>query len=130
MSQKMMIMIHKTPHGTIAVHEAVEVMFIMAAYEMGLSVVFTDDAVLSLLKSQDTTDIGIKGFVNSLKALIDWDVTQVYVDSNALEQRNVLSDQLTSIGNDEETDEPVYASAINRKEIRQMMSEQNHILSF
>ena len=75
---KLMIVIRKAPHGTIYVQEAIEVMFIMASFDMDLSIVFLDDGVNAVKQGQDTKELGIKGFSASLGALADWDVKNVY----------------------------------------------------
>ena len=82
--KKVMVTVRRAPHGSIYVQESVEVMFIFATYDMDLSVVFLDDGVLALQKSQDTKGLGIKGFMASLGALVDWEVTKVYVDRQSL----------------------------------------------
>lgn len=126
---KVMITVRKAPHGSIYVQEAIEVMFIVASYGMDLSVVFLDDGVLALKDGQDTSELGIKGFVASLGALTDFEVTQVYVDEQSLNDRNLSSDDLVFIGEDEETEEPVKAQVKSSEEIAKMMAEQNSIMS-
>lgn len=126
---KVMITVRKAPHGSIYVQEAIEVMFIVASYGMDLSVVFLDDGVLALKDGQDTSELGIKGFVASLGALTDFEVTQVYVDEQSLNDRNLSSADLVFIGEDEETEEPVKARVKSSEEIAKMMAEQNSIMS-
>lgn len=126
---KVMITVRKAPHGSIYVQEAIEVMFIVASYGMDLSVVFLDDGVLALKDGQDTSELGIKGFVASLGALTDFEVTQVYVDEQSLNDRNLSRDDLVFIGEDEETEEPVKAQVKSSEEIAKMMAEQNSIMS-
>lgn len=126
---KVMITVRKAPHGSIYVQEAIEVMFIVASYGMDLSVVFLDDGVLALKDGQDTSELGIKGFVASLGALTDFEVTQVYVDEQSLNDRNLSSADLVFIGEDEETEEPVKAQVKSSEEIAKMMAEQNSIMS-
>ena len=126
---KVMITVRKAPHGSIYVQEAIEVMFIVASYGMDLSVVFLDDGVLALKDGQDTSELGIKGFVASLGALTDFEVTQVYVDEQSLNDRNLSSDDLVFIGEDEDTEEPVKAQVKSSEEIAKMMAEQNSIVS-
>ena len=128
--KKVMITVRKAPHGSIYVHEAIEVMFIVATYEMDLSVVFIDDGVLALKSGQDTKLLGSKGFMASMGALVDWEVTQVYVDRQSLKDRNIAESDLISIGNDEETDEPVMPKVIDASKISAMMAEQHSIVSF
>ncbi len=126
---KVMITVRKPPHGTIYVQEAIEVMFIVASYGMDLSVVFLDDGVLALKSGQDTSELGIKGFMASLGALTDFEVTQVYVDQQSMTDRNLSEDDLVFIGEDEETEEPVKATITSSETIGKMMAEQDSIMS-
>lgn len=131
MSQhKLMIIIRKPPHGTIYVHEAIEVMFIMASFDMDLSVVFLDEGVNALRKNQDTKDIGIKGFSATLGALTDWDINKVYVDRQSMLDRNIVTEDILSIGEDEDTEEPVNPVELDTATLLNMMKEQDSILSF
>jgi tRNA 2-thiouridine synthesizing protein C len=126
---KVMITVRKAPHGSIYVQEAIEVMFIVASYGMELSVVFIDDGVLALKTGQDTGELGIKGFMASLGALTDFEVSNVYVDRTSLTERNMGEQDLVFIGEDEETEQPVRPAVLESQAIATMMAEQDSILS-
>jgi len=128
-ANKMMMIVREAPHGSIYVHEAIEVMFIMASFDMDLSVVFLDDGVYSLKQGQDTAGLGIKGFSASLGALADWDVKNVYVDEQSLRDRNITAEQLVSVGEDDDTEETIYPKVLTTEELKKMMHEQDTILS-
>lgn len=127
--KKIMITVRKAPHGSIYVQEALEVMFIVASYGMELSVVFLDDGVLALKTGQDTDELGIKGFMASLGALTDFEVTRVFVDQQSLTDRNMSDDDIVFIGEDEETEEPVKPVIHDSTTIAAMMAEQDSIIS-
>jgi len=128
-TKKVMITVRKAPHGSIYVQEAIEVMFIVASYGMELSVVFMDDGVLALKSGQDTTEIGIKGFMASLGALTDFEVTDVYADQESMKERNLTQDDFVFIGEDEDTEEQVKPRVLDSKAIAALMSEQDSIVS-
>ncbi|MCR4301011.1 MAG: DsrE family protein [Sulfuricaulis sp.] len=128
--KKVMVTVRKAPHGSIYAQEAIEVMFIFASYDMDLSVVFLDDGVLALHKGQDTQGLGIKGFMASLGALVDWEVTNVYVDRQSLRERNIAEDAIISIGKNEATDAPIMPKVLDSAEIAKMMAVQHGIVSF
>jgi tRNA 2-thiouridine synthesizing protein C len=128
--KKVMVTVRKAPHGSIYVQEALEVMFIFASYDMDLSVVFMDDGVLALRKGQDTQGLGIKGFMASLGALVDWEVTNVYVDRQSLQERNIAEDAIISIGKNEATDAPIMPKVLDSAEIAKLMTAQHGIVSF
>ena len=127
---KFMLIVRKAPHGSIYVHEAIEVMFIMATFDMDLSVVFLDDGVFAVKKGQDTKELGIKGFSASLGTLADWDVTNVDVDEQSLKDRNLSADDLVTLGEDDDTDEILYPKILSTDELKKMMHEQDSVLSF
>ncbi len=129
-SHKLMLIVRKAPHGSIYVHEAIEVMFIMATFDMDLSVVFLDDGVFAVKKGQDTKELGIKGFSASLGTLADWDVTNVYVDEQSLKDRNLSADNLITLGEDDDTEETLYPKILSTDELKKMMHEQDSVLSF
>ncbi len=129
-AKKVMIVVRRAPHGTIYVHEALEVMLIVAAYNMEVSVVFIDDGVYALKKGQDTSGLGTKAFMSAFRTLVDWEVENVYVDKSALEARSMDISQLTEIGVDDDTDELVMPKALDAREIHDLMQQQDSILSF
>lgn len=128
--KKVMVTVRKAPHGSIYVQESIEVMFIFATYDMDLSVVFMDDGVLALQPGQDTKGLGIKGFMASLGALVDWEVTKVYADRQSLKERNIAEDTIITIGKDEKTDAPIRPKVLDSAEIAAMMTQQHSIVSF
>lgn len=129
-AKKVMIVVRRAPHGTIYVHEALEVMLIVAAYNIEISAVFIDDGVYALKKGQDTSELGSKPFMSTFRTLIDWEVENVYIDSGALEARGIDKNQLTEIGVDDDTDELIMPKTLNAKEIYDLMQQQDSILSF
>jgi tRNA 2-thiouridine synthesizing protein C len=130
MERNLMISVHRPPHGSIYVQEAIEVMFIFASYDINLSVVFMDDGVMALKSGQDGSEAGMKGFMASLGALVDFEVENVFVDEESLKERNISVDDLVSIGDDFDTDVPVYPKVVSSAEIREMMDKQQGILPF
>jgi tRNA 2-thiouridine synthesizing protein C len=128
--KKVMVTVRKPPHGSIYVQESIEVMFIFATYDMDLSVVFLDDGVLALQAGQDTKGLGIKGFMASLGALVDWEVTKVYVDRQSLKDRGIREDAIIAIGKDDDSGAPIRPKVLDGAEIASMMAEQHSIVSF
>ncbi len=128
--KKVMVTVRKAPHGSIYVQESIEVMFIFATYNMDLSVVFLDDGVLALHTGQDTRALGIKGFMATLGALVDWEVTKVYVDRQSLKDRNIPEQAIVAIGKDEVTDAPIRPKLLDSAEIAALMATQHSIVSF
>jgi len=73
---------------------------------------------------------GIKGFMASIGALVDFEVEKVYVDRQSLADRNMSEDDLVYIGEDEDTEEPLKPQVLDSAEIRRLMEQQDAIMSF
>jgi tRNA 2-thiouridine synthesizing protein C len=128
--KKVLVVVSKAPHGTFYAQEALDVMFITTAYEIDLHVLFTADGVLSLKSRQNARAVDMKGFIASIGALAEWDITNVYVDADAMQNRGLQASDLVSIGEDEETEQPLYAKPVSTSEMRDLMATSEAILPF
>ncbi|MDH5751993.1 MAG: sulfurtransferase complex subunit TusC [Deltaproteobacteria bacterium] len=112
--KKFMNIIRRAPHGTIYTYEALEMILIMGAFEQDISVAFIDDGVYALVKNQDTSEIGIKGFSNTFRALDGYDIEKLYVDRESMEERGLTEDDLV-----------VGVEVVSSEELGNMMKEQD-----
>ena len=115
--KKIMHVFRRAPHGTIYSYEALETVLIMAAYDQDISMAFIDDGVYALKKDQDTSDIGIKGYMKTFTALDDYDVEKLYVDRQSLEERGLTKGDLI-----------VDVEVLDSKEIGKLINEQDVII--
>lgn len=90
--KKIMFIMRKAPHGSIYSYEGLETVLITAAYEQDMTMAFVGDGVFALVKGQDTSSIGIKGFIKTYGALEDYDVNKIYVDRQSMEERGLTLD--------------------------------------
>jgi tRNA 2-thiouridine synthesizing protein C len=116
--KRFMYVNRKAPYGTIYALECLEVVLISAAFDQDVSVVFLDDGVYQLKKSQDTTDIGMKNFSKTYGALDDYDVEKIYVEKESLEARGLTPDDLVI---------PVEVMAA--ESLREIMAQQDVVIS-
>lgn len=116
---KIMFVMRKPPHGAIYAYEGLEVILISAAYEQDVSVMFMGDGVMALLKTQDTTELGIKGFVKTYKVLEQYDIEKIYVDKKSLEDRGLTADDLI-----------IDVEILESDKINEMMNEQHVLMPF
>ena len=131
--KKLLYVNRKAPHGTIYALEGLEVVLVGAAFEQDVSVAFLDDGVFQLLDGQDTADIGVKNFSRTYKALGDFEVRKVYVERESLAERGLDSSDLMQITYEDENEdgaEKPLIRLVDRRELAQIMSEQDVILSF
>ena len=92
---KIMFVNRNAPHGTIYAWEGLEVVLIFGAFENELSAVYMDDAVFSLKKGQDTSELGIKGFMQTLPVLEDYGCEKIYADKESMEKRGLTADDFS-----------------------------------
>ncbi|MFO7592472.1 MAG: sulfurtransferase complex subunit TusC [Pseudomonadota bacterium] len=117
--KKFMYVNRKAPYGTIYALESLEVVLIGAAFEQDVSLAFIDDGVFQITKGQETGDIEMKNFSPTYRALEMYDVEKLYVEKESMEARGLS-----------EEDFIVDVEVKGRDELRNMMEEQDVILSF
>ncbi|HCF73134.1 MAG: sulfurtransferase complex subunit TusC [Proteobacteria bacterium] len=131
--KKFMYVNRHAPHGTIYALEGLEVVLIGAAFDQDVSMAFIGDGVFQLKKGQDTTDSDIKNFSPTYRALGDYDVTQLYVERESLEERGLaIGDLMDLTWEDEEDDwaEKPSIRVVNRQELSDLLETQDVILNF
>ena len=133
MIKKFMYLNRKAPYGTIYALESLEVVLIGAAFDQDVSLAFVDDGVYQLAKDQNTDAIGMKNFSPTYKALGDYEVNKIYVDSASLEERGLTVDDLMPLTYEDEDDdwaEKPSIRVVESAELAALMEEQDVILSF
>ncbi len=132
-TKKFLFVNRKAPHGTIYALESLEVVLISAAFDQDVSMVFADDGVFQVTKGQDTSEIETKNFSSTYKALGDFEVTKLYVDTDSLAERGLTADDLMPLTYEDEDDDYAEKPSIrlvNRTEIADLMEDQDVVLSF
>ncbi len=84
----------KAPHGTIYALETLETVLIAAAFDQDVSMVFLDDGVYQIKKDWDTTNVNMKNFSKTYRALDGYDVEKLYVEKESMEARGLTEDDL------------------------------------
>ena len=115
-SKKLMFVMQKPPHGSIYPYEGLEFILISGAYEQEISLVFLGDGVYNIKKDQDTSELGIKGFVKTYRTLEGYDIEKLYVDKKSMEDRGLTVDDLI-----------IPVEVKTSKEINVMMNEQHAV---
>ena len=94
----------RAPHGTIYGHEGLEVVLVGAAFDQEVSMAFVGDGVFQLKQAQDTSGIGTKNFAGAYRALADYDVTRLYVETESLEERGLTVGDLMPLTYEDDKD--------------------------
>ncbi len=131
--KKFLYVNRKAPYGTIYALESLEVVLIGAAFDQDVSLAFIDDGVFQLTKGQDTKEIGVKNFSPTYRALGDYEVTKLYVEKESLIERGLSTDDLQELTYEDEDDdwaEKPSIRIVSRKEMGELMGNQDVVLSF
>ena len=133
MAKKFLYVNRKAPHGTVYALESLEVVLIAAAFEQDVSLAFIDDGVYQLMQNQDTSQIGVKKFSPTYRALGDYEVNKIYVERESLEARGLTQDDLMPLtweDEDEDWAEKDSIHVISSGEMADIIEQQDVILSF
>jgi tRNA 2-thiouridine synthesizing protein C len=117
--KKFMYVNRRAPYGSIYALESLEVVLVGAAFDQDVSVVFADDGVFQLKKGQDTSELEMKNFSPTYRALEMYDVEKLYVEKESLETRGLTEDDLV-----------VPVEVMSASEIGNLMEQQDVVLSF
>lgn len=131
--KKFLYVNRKAPYGSIYALESLEVVLIGAAFEQEVSLAFLDDGVYQLMAGQDTAGVGMKNFSKTYKALGDYEVRKLYVETEALAERGLsLADLQEITWEDEEEDyaEKPSILLVDRAEMTRLIAAQDVVLSF
>ncbi len=117
--KKFMFINRRAPYGTVYALESLEVVLITATFDQDVSLVFLDDGVYELVKSQSTKGIGVKNLSPSYRALDGYDVEKLYVERASLEARGLTKEDLL-----------VPVKVLESAQMAALMAEQDVVLSF
>lgn len=132
-AKKFMYINRKAPYGTVYAWESLEVVLIGAAFDQEVSLAFVDDGIYQLMKSQDTTELGIKNFSPTYAALGDYDVNKIYIEKESLEARGLTLDDLQHLvweDEDEDYAEKDSIRVVTSAELAEIFETQDIVLSF
>ena len=117
--KKFMYVNRRAPYGSVYALESLEVVLVGAAFDQDVSVVFADDGVFQLKKGQDTSEVEMKNFSPTYRALEMYDVEKLYVEKESLEARGLTEEDLV-----------VPVKVMTNSEIGKLMEQQDVVLSF
>ncbi|GIU32781.1 MULTISPECIES: sulfurtransferase complex subunit TusC [unclassified Shewanella] len=95
--KKLCIVFKQPPHGTAHGREGLDLSLLSASFEKEVSLLFTNEGVLTLLKGQDPESIGAKDYIATLGALPLYDIDTVLVCKESMQELG-LSEQELRIG--------------------------------
>lgn len=93
-SRSCLIVSRSAPYGSSAARDTLDVALTCAVFEMPVTILLLDDAVLQLLKNQTPDPIHQKNLNAIQQSLPLYDIERICVSRKALEARGVSDDQL------------------------------------
>jgi tRNA 2-thiouridine synthesizing protein C len=96
MTQKMFLIVcRRPPYGESFAREALDVAMAAAAFDQQVAMLFLGDGVTQLRAQQESGEIMQKSLQKQLSALPLYDVTDIYVDAEALSERGLNTSALS-----------------------------------
>ncbi len=132
-TKKFMYINRNAPYGTVYALEGLEVVLIGAAFEQDVSMAFIGDGVFQLKAGQDTADSDMKNFSPTYRALGDYEVTQLYVEKESLEERGLSLDDLMPLVYEDEDDdweEKPSIRLVGRAELAEVIASNDVVFNF
>ncbi len=120
MQKKLLFISRHAPYGNPLAREALDAALTAAVYEQEVHILFMDDGVFQLLKDQNGKNIAQKNLSAIVSALPFYDIENVYVHRESLEQRRIALDELAIES----------LTVLNNHQVAELMGQQTHILSF
>lgn len=117
--KKILFIQRRPPYGTGFAKEALDAILMASAFEQEISLVFCDDGVWQLKNRQDTSELEIKNFSPTFKALELYDIKNIYVEQFSLAERGLTADDLI-----------IPVTILATSELKHLLQEHDVILSF
>ncbi|ODS24713.1 sulfurtransferase TusC [Candidatus Endobugula sertula] len=118
-TKKLLFLFRHAPYGSALAKEGIDAVLAASAYDQDLSVLFMDDGVFQLLKHQKPDDIEEKNIINILSAFTLYDIQSLFVCQESLAERGLRN-----------TDIAIGINIVAHNTVSQLLSQQDHILSF
>jgi len=94
-SKRILLICRKAPYGNALAREIAEIALAAGAFDQELAIAFIGDGVWQLLDQQDSADIQQKNHQKLLSAFELYGISESYVESAALAERNIDHSRLS-----------------------------------
>ena len=89
MAKRILYLLRQPPYGSSHAVEALESALVSGVFEQTVSVLFKDDGVWQLVDAQDGALIGTRTVGKMLKALPEYEISQLFACGRSLKERNL-----------------------------------------
>lgn len=120
MNKKILLISRQAPYGTSTAREAIDIALAASVYDQDIGILFMDDGVFQLLKNQQSHNVNQKNVASILPALALYGIENIYAHQESLDARTIRTNEL--ILDD--------LQLLNNKDVGQLLSQQDQLLSF
>lgn len=107
-----------SPHNGVQLQEKLDVILTAAAFDQRVALLFLDDGVFQLKKGQQPIKQGLKDTASIFKALEIYDVNDLYIEIESLQDRGLKSCDLNLPVNE-----------LHRKDINGLMKQYDLVIT-
>ena len=87
--KKYLFVLRKPSHSGALVQEMLDIILTAAAFDQEVGILLLDDAVFQIKSGQHPEKLGMKDTASVYKALEIYDVKQIYVEAESLQERGL-----------------------------------------
>ncbi len=92
--KRFLFVLRKPVHSGVYVQEILDIVLTTAAFDQSVSILLLDDGVFHLKNNQNPDCVGMKDTASIFKALEIYDVNDVYVEIESLQERGLTCGDL------------------------------------
>lgn len=89
-----LLVLNQPPHDGLSVQETLDVILTAAAFDQAVSLLLLDDAVFQIKQHQNPEPVGLKDTSTIFKALEIYDVHNIYLEVESLQERGLNAGDL------------------------------------
>jgi len=119
MSKNILVIQRTAPYGSSLAREGLDYVLTSAAYDQNIQMLFMGDGVFQLVKNQNSTDIQLKSQLGAMEVLPLYDIEDLYVVEEDLEERNLNKSDLG-----------IAVKFIKRSDTHTLIEQQDHVMGF
>ena len=117
--KKLTIIFRRAPHASPHGREALDLALLSASFEQEVSLIFVDEGVLNLVKTQQPELVGAKDFIATFGALPLYDIDTILACEASLQEYGLANTELT-----------IAPSIVASSAIREQLASADEVLVF
>lgn len=119
MPQSLLLISRSAPWSGLTARETLDIALAGGAFELPISMLFLDDAVLQLRPAQQPSALQQKDLQANLSALPMFGIEQLYACGHSLQQRGLTPEQLS-----------LEVQVLNQAQLRELIDQHDQVITF